>query len=97
MNRKEIILFLKELKNTTQDKYHIKSIGLFGSVARQNTKDEPGDIDIVVELESPDLFILADIKHDIEKKFKKHVDIVRKREKMNRFLKQRIEREAIFV
>ena len=52
MNRKEIILFLKELKNTTQDKYHIKSIGLFGSMARQNTKDEPGDIDIVVEPES---------------------------------------------
>ena len=96
MNRKEIILFLRELKNTTQDKYHIKSIGLFGSMAR-NTKDEPGDIDIVVELEYPDLFILADIKHDIEKKFKKHVDIVRKREKMNYFLKQRIEREAIFV
>jgi predicted nucleotidyltransferase len=96
MNREEIILFLKEFKKTTQNKYHIRRIGLFGSMAR-NTKDEPGDIDIVVELESPDLFILADIKYDIEKKFKKHVDIVRKRENMNHFLKRRIEREAIFV
>lgn len=96
MNKDEIILFLKNLKNTTQDKYHIKSIGLFGSVVR-DTIDEPGDIDVVVELEFPDLFILADIKYDIEMEFKVRVDVVRKRENMNRFLKQRIEREAIFV
>ena len=96
MNKDEIILFLKNLKNTTQDKYHIKRIGLFGSLVR-DTIDEPGDIDVVVELEIPDLFILADIKYDIEMEFKVRVDVVRKRKNMNRFLKQRIEREAIFV
>ena len=96
MDKNKIILFLKNLKNSTQDKYHIKSIGLFGSVVR-DTIDEPGDIDVVVELEFPDLFILADIKYDIEMEFKVRVDVVRKRENMNRFLKQRIEREAIFV
>jgi len=96
MNKDEIILFLKNLKNSTQDIYHIKRIGLFGSLARDPI-DEPGDIDVVVELEFPDLFTLANIKYDIEMKFKVHVDVVRKRENMNHFLKQRIEREAIFV
>jgi predicted nucleotidyltransferase len=59
--------------------------------------NDQSDIDIVVTLDVPDLFVLADIKQDIEQEFSRHVDIIRKRDNMNRFLKQRIEREAIYV
>ena len=72
------------------------NIGIFGSSARGDAH-ERSDVDIVVELERPDLFHLIGIKQDLEEKLNRHVDIVRYREKMNAFLKRRIEREAIYA
>jgi uncharacterized protein len=71
-------------------------MGVFGSLAR-NDFDSNSDIDIVVELEKQDLFLLIGIKQDIEDEFHKHVDIVSYRERMNTFLKNRINKEAIYV
>ena len=34
---------------------------------------------------------------DLEENFQRHVDIVRYRDKMNPFLKKRIENEAVYV
>ena len=50
-----------------------------------------------MELEKPDVFILANIQAALEKQFGKHVDIIRKRGKMNNFLKKRIDKEAVYV
>ncbi len=55
------------------------------------------DIDVVVELRKPDLFYLIGIKQDLEEKFHRPVDIVRYRDKMNTFLKGRIDKEAVYV
>ena len=92
----EIIPILQEYKVKNQKKYRIVNIGIFGSSARGNA-DERSDVDIVVELESPDLFHLIGIKQDLEEKLNRPVDIVRYRKKMNAFLKRRIEREAIYA
>ena len=59
--------------------------------------NEQSDVDIVVELEDPDMFNLISIKQDLEEDLNRSVDIVRYREKMNAFLKARIEKEAIYV
>jgi predicted nucleotidyltransferase len=40
---------------------------------------------------------LVAIKEDIEEYFKKHVDIIQIRERMNSLLRERIEKEAIYV
>ena len=40
---------------------------------------------------------LVGIKQDLEEVFKRHVDIVRYRDKMNPFLRKRIEKEAVYV
>jgi predicted nucleotidyltransferase len=96
MDRADILVNLKKYKEVNQKKYGIKSIGLFGSAAR-DTMNAESDIDIVVTLDAPDLFVLIGIKQDIEEKFGRPVDIVRKRDNMNQFLKKRIEREAIYV
>jgi len=96
MNKENILSYLVEYKELYKNKYHIKRIGLFGSVARDDFTDK-SDIDIVVELEKQDFFELIGIKQDIENKFHKAVDIVSYREKMNPFLKQRINKEAIYV
>jgi hypothetical protein len=99
MNRltKDTVLSqLHEYKEKNKNKYQIVKLGIFGSIARdEHSKDS--DIDIVVELEKPKMFNLVGIKQDLEEIFAFPVDIVRVRKKMNEFLKNRIEKEAIFV
>ena len=96
MNRDEILSILHQYKKRNCKKYSIINIGLFGSASRLAMK-ELSDIDIVVELEDPDMFNLIGIKQDLEKELNRPVDLVRYREKMNAFLKARIEKEAINV
>lgn len=96
MTRREIIETLRRFKELNGDKYNIVRIGLFGSVARDAT-NEKSDIDVVVILGRPDMFSLIGIKQDLDEIFEKSVDLVRYREKMNPFLKKRIEKEAIYV
>lgn len=96
MNRNDVLFSLKKFKELNREKYSILKIGLFGSTARNEIK-ETSDIDIVVELSDPDLFKLIGIKQDLEDQFKRNVDIIRYRNSMNRFLKQRIDQEAVYV
>ena len=96
MNRDEIVLSLRRFKEMNQEKYDIIKIGLFGSAARESMIEE-SDIDVVVELGKPDLFNLIGIKQDLEEQLHRSVDIVRYREKMNAFLKRRIDKEAVYV
>ncbi|MDY6969225.1 MAG: nucleotidyltransferase domain-containing protein [Spirochaetota bacterium] len=96
MNRDEIISSLKSFKKLNKDKYSIIKIGLFGSAARDEMSEE-SDIDVVVELRKQDLFDLIGIKQDLEDQFHYQVDIVSYRSKMNKFLKRRIDNEAVYV
>jgi predicted nucleotidyltransferase len=96
MNRDEILSFLHQYKERNRKKYGIINIGLFGSASRRSMTEQ-SDIDIVVELEDPDMFNLISIKQDLEEELSKPVDIVRYRKKMNAFLKSKIEKEAIYV
>jgi uncharacterized protein len=96
MSRSEILQILSCYKAQNQYRYGIIAMGLFGSIAR-NAGDDSSDVDIVVELEKADLFIMADIKQDIEQTVGRPVDIVRLRTRMNPLLKKRIESEAVYV
>lgn len=94
--RTEILQALKEFQQAKQREYHITRIGVFGSAARDEVH-ETSDIDVVVELGVPDLFALVGIKQDLEEMLRRSVDIVRYRDHMNAFLKERIEHEAVYV
>lgn len=96
MNRKEIIEYLKKFKEENKNKYHIERLGIFGSVAKDVTNDN-SDIDIVVVLTRQDLFEIIGIKQSLEESLNSPVDVVSYREKMNSFLKNRIDREAVYV
>jgi hypothetical protein len=96
MERDEIIQTLRGFVEINRDKYEIIRIGVFGSAARDNM-NEQSDIDVVVELGKPDLFYLVGIKQDLEEKFQRPVDIVRYRDRINAFLKKRIDKEAVYV
>jgi len=96
LNKDYIINFISTQKPELQRKYGIKRIGLFGSYARDYAKKD-SDIDIVVELEKPDLFMMIGVKQFLEDSLGTHVDIVRLRDKMNLALRKRIEKDAIYV
>jgi len=96
MKKDEIILFLRNFKESTGDKYSIKKIGFFGSAARDSMSKE-SDIDVVVDLEDPNLFNLIGIKLELEEQLHLPVDVVRYHQKMNEFLKKRIDKEAVYV
>ena len=96
MGKKEIIEILGDYKEEFAEKYGILMIGIFGSVAR----DEAGgdsDVDVVVRISEPDLFMLVGIKNDLEEMLHRPVDIVTYRENMNQFLKKRIDGEAVYA
>ena len=96
MGKKDIIKILKNYKKEFANQYNIMTIGIFGSVARDEAGDD-SDVDIVVSISEPDFFILAGIKDDLEDRLNKSVDIVSYKDSMNPFLKMRIDSEAVYV
>jgi len=96
MELNQILAILKDYKEQLTEKYGISEIGVFGSVTRNNAS-ENSDVDIVIRIQKPDLFLLAGIKNDLEEKLNRPVDIVSYRDTMNRFLKQRIDGEAVYA
>lgn len=96
MNRTEIIKKLKKYKKKNQFRYNFLKIGLFGSVAR-DTNHKESDIDIIVEQQTPDLFILGTIKTELEEEFGTPIDIIRLHDGINDYLKKRINQESIYV
>lgn len=96
MGKKEIIEILREYKKDFAEQYGILAIGVFGSVARDES-GEDSDVDVVVRISHPDLFMLAGIKNELEERLRRPVDIVTYRENMNQFLKNRIDGEAVYA
>ncbi|MBI4082221.1 MAG: nucleotidyltransferase domain-containing protein [Candidatus Lambdaproteobacteria bacterium] len=96
MTRDEAIRHLSRFKAANQARYTILRLGLFGSAARDALTDR-SDLDIVVELAVPDPFHVIGIKQDLEEQLHCPVDVVRYRATMNPFLKDRIDREAVYV
>jgi len=92
----QIVDFLRTQKDLFEKEFKAKRIGIFGSFARSDARED-SDIDIVVELEKPDLFHMIGIKQTVEDAFGNKVDIVRLRERMNKSLKKRIEQDVIYV
>ena len=95
MTKEDILKSLKSHKKEFAKKYGVREIALFGSYARDEaTKNS--DIDIVISM-PPKYSNLFSLKEDLEQILKKGVDIIRVREKMNQYLKRRIDKEAIYV
>ncbi len=96
MGQREIFKILREYKLRFAEQYGIQSIGVFGSVARSEERSG-SDIDVVICLGKPDLFLLAGIKDDLEAQLHSPVDLVTYRESMNPLLRERIDHEAVYV
>ncbi|MCE7912905.1 MAG: nucleotidyltransferase domain-containing protein [Candidatus Brocadia sp. AMX3] len=96
MGRDDVLAILRDFKQRFAEKYGILEIGIFGSTARDDARED-SDVDICIKTKTPDPFAIVHIKEEIESRIRKHVDIVRIREKMNPFLRERIEKEGIYA
>ena len=96
MDRNNVVNIISQFKTKNLNRYGIKKIGIFGSVGLEST-GPTSDIDVVIELEKPDIFCLIGIKQDLEVLLNSHVDIVRYRKNMNKYLKQRIDNDAVYL
>lgn len=96
MDKKDIMKILRNYQKDVAEQYNILTIGIFGSAARDQG-GEDSDVDVVVHIPKPDLFMLAGIKNDLEKRLCRPVDIITYRDSMNPFFKKRIDREAVYA
>ena len=96
IHRDLVLESLKKHKRDFGKQYGVTEIGIFGSVARDEAKED-SDVDIVVKMKKPDLFYMVYMKETLENEFHRPVDIVHYRDKMNTFLKERINMEAVYV
>lgn len=94
--RSAVLETLRQLKPLLNERYGVTKLGVFGSVAR-NEATEKSDVDVVMETDRPNLLLSVHIKEDLEEALKVSVDLIRYRERMNPYLKARIERDAIYV
>lgn len=92
----EILQLLRRYKPTAQEKYGMSRIGIFGSVARGEQTDN-SDIDVCYEGDAPSFITLDMIQTELEQLLGAKVDLVRVRDNMNSLLRQRIQRDGIYV
>ena len=87
---------IKKFKEGFAQKFGILSIGIFGSVARDEHQPE-SDLDVFVELQEPDPYIMFDIRENLEQICGCKVDLLRLRKDLRSLLLKRIEQDGIYA
>ncbi|MFP5041818.1 nucleotidyltransferase family protein [Parasediminibacterium sp. JCM 36343] len=95
-NLNKIKQILEQIKPELIAKYHISSIGLFGSIVREDFNASSSDIDIIVDFSQPIGIEFIDLANFIELKLKKNVDLVSKNGVKHQYFNQ-FESEIIYV
>ena len=79
MNKHDILSYLKSQQERYSNQFGIKFIGLFGSFARDEAREE-SDIDILYEIKQDQklsLFTYLKLITELEKNLHKKVDLIR--------------------
>ena len=84
-----------QLKPELVEKFHVSSIGLFGSIVRNDFTDS-SDVDIIVEFNRPIGIEFVDLADYIESKIRKNVDLVSRNGIKPKYF-QAIQSEIIYV
>lgn len=93
----EYLRILRNEKENLFRKYQISNLGLFGSVARHEQRED-SDIDIYYESSHMSLFTLCRLKSDLEKLLGCSVDLLRKRDSLaGTRIEKSINKDLIYV
>lgn len=94
--RERILGVLRSFKNSQCDKYGIERIALFGSCARgEQTVDS--DVDILISIKRPSLFVLSEITVLLESVLKRKVDLVSEKSRSRQEFMDNIKKDLIYV
>lgn len=86
---------LKQLKPELQRKYHVNSIGIFGSAVRNDFTPE-SDIDIIVDFNQPIGISFIDLADFLEKEVQSKIDLISKNGIKPQYFSA-IENEIVYV
>lgn len=96
MQRENIIRILNEQQKTLVERYSVKKLSLFGSVARDEARDD-SDVDLLVEFNQPvGLFQFIELQQWLEILLGCKVDLGTPRS-LKTAIKEQVMREAIRV
>ena len=87
---------LERLKPELAKKYFVSSIGLFGSIVRDDFSDAKSDIDIIVDFSRPIGIEFVDLADFLESQIKRKIDLVSKKGIKKNYYQQ-IESEIVYV
>jgi predicted nucleotidyltransferase len=90
----EILPLLRAHHHIWAERFHLRRIGLFGSVVRGEATVS-SDVDVWVELDPLTPFAMVHLKQELEQLLQRSVDLVRLRERMNPALRHAILSEGI--
>ena len=96
LGKGQILSMLKVYYLCNKEELGIEKIGLFGSFVR----DEAGptsDIDIIITLTKPDLFLYSTITRQLETVFGRHVDLISSKSRLPESFRKHLEKEVIYV
>ena len=95
LSKQECINRILANADTIMNDYGVRSLRLFGSVAR-NEQHESSDVDVFVDME-PDLFQMIGLKDFLEELLGCNVDLIRKHQNNNAFLINQIEKDGVDI
>ena len=87
---------LQTLKPTLTSLYHVDTIGLFGSIVRDDFVSDTSDVDIVVSFSKPVGIEFIDLSYLLEKELNRKVDVVSVKGLKEKYFKE-IEKEIVYV
>ena len=94
--RQDILASLKKIKGEVAKEYSVKTIGVFGSVARNEQTGE-SDIDLLVEFSKPVGFVtFMRLENFLSEQLGKHVDLVTS-DSLKPVIRQDVLSEVIYV
>ena len=93
--KEDYINILSSHASEIKSNFGVKSLSLFGSVAR-NEQQNDSDIDVFVDMQ-PNIVLIIRLKNFLEQKLGSPIDIIRNHSNLNPFIKQEIERNGITI
>lgn len=96
VKREQALRILAEHKDQWVAEYGLIKIGVFGSVARDEA-EASSDVDVVVEMQHPDIFRLAYLRTDLIQVLGTDIDLIQDHDFLRPRFKAQLQKEAIYV
>ena len=93
--KEDYINILNSHASEIKSSFGVKSLSLFGSVARDEQQCD-SDIDVFVDMQ-PNIVLIIKLKNFLEKKLGSPIDIIRNHNNLSPSIKQEIERDGITI